>query len=138
MAVELSNAEWKVMNVVWRHESVTVRDVYEFLEPETGWAYSTCKTILSRLVDKGALGVTKSGQTSRFSSRIERDTARRSALQGLMERAFDGGVSPLMQFLLADQSMTESDRTALREMLDAEEQRTKKQRRGRTKGRGGA
>ena len=51
--VQLSDAEWKVMHAVWAlRGAVTVRQVHEHLDAETGWAYSTVKTLMERLVEK--------------------------------------------------------------------------------------
>ena len=117
MASELSNAEWKIMDVVWRRDETTVRDVFEYLEPETGWAYTTCKTMLARLVEKNVLAVRREGKTSVFRPLLQRGDARRSALDGLIERAFGGGLSPFMHFLVNESSMSAADHEALKKLL---------------------
>ena len=55
----LSEAEWRVMNVVWAQAPVSTRDVLERVEDETKWAYTTVKTVLDRLVTKNARGLAK-------------------------------------------------------------------------------
>ncbi len=120
--MRLSDAEWKVMNVVWEHHPAAVRDVLEALESDTSWAYSTVKTMLARLVDKGALSVRKRGNTSLFDPLVSRHEARRSALMTLAERAFGGGFGSLVQHLLADEHLSPKERDELRTMLSEDQQ----------------
>ncbi len=51
----LTAAEWKVMKIVWRRKSCSSRDVYEEARMEHGWAPTTTKTLLRRLVEKSHL-----------------------------------------------------------------------------------
>src|ERR1700712_4196809 len=57
----LTVAEWKVMKIVWRLKSCAARDVYEEVGRVHGWAPTTTKTVLRRLVDKGHLTATPVG-----------------------------------------------------------------------------
>ncbi|MCG8457471.1 MAG: BlaI/MecI/CopY family transcriptional regulator [Holophagales bacterium] len=116
--MQLSDAEWKVMDAVWKRHPATVRDVLETVETETGWAYSTVKTFLGRLVDKGALGVEKRGNSSVFRPLISRRQARRSALRSLVEKAFGGAFAPLVHQLVDEEPLSEGDRAELRRLLD--------------------
>ena len=59
--MKISDAEWRVMRVVWQHREVTAADVIEQLVPETGWNHRTVRTLLGRLVDKGALVAEEEG-----------------------------------------------------------------------------
>ena len=52
--MRLNDSEWKVMQALWGRHPATARDVLEQVERETAWAYTTVKTLLARLVEKGA------------------------------------------------------------------------------------
>ncbi|MEM7352745.1 MAG: BlaI/MecI/CopY family transcriptional regulator [Acidobacteriota bacterium] len=119
--MRLSDAEWQVMTVVWDDAPASVRDVLEALEKDTGWAYSTVKTMLARLVEKGALSVRKRGNVSLFEPLVTRHEARRSALKTLTERAFGGAFGSLVQHLLDDEKLSVADRAELRRMLEADD-----------------
>lgn len=121
--MKLSDAEWTVINVVWERSPATARDVLERTEAETGWAYTTVKTLLSRLVEKGALRVRKRANTSLYEPLISRQDARRSALRALLDRAFDGTFGGLLQHLIADEKLSGKDRERLRSMLQEEGER---------------
>src|SRR4051812_43864243 len=101
--MQLSDAEWKVMNAVWEKQTASARDVLECLEDETGWAYTTVKTMLARLVEKGALKVRLRANTSLYEPILTRRQARRSAVRALATRAFDGAFGPLLHFLVSEQ-----------------------------------
>ena len=115
--MKLSDTEWTVMNEVWRRSPVSARDVLEAVEGDTEWAYTTVKTILSRLVDKGALHVRKRANTSLFQPRISREKARRSAVKSLLEKAFDGTFGSLVQHMMTEERLSARDRKKLAAML---------------------
>jgi BlaI family penicillinase repressor len=116
--MKLSETEWRVMNEVWRRGRATARDVHDDVAAETGWAYTTVKTILARLAEKGVLSVEKRGNASRYEPTITRDEARRSAVHGLLDRAFEGAFGPLFNHLLREEKLSKKDRAELRRMLD--------------------
>lgn len=52
---DLSKAEYDVMRALWRFRQASVREVHDRLEADTGWAYTTTKTVMDRMVAKGLL-----------------------------------------------------------------------------------
>ena len=61
MDINISEAEWEVMRVVWSNGHTTSKFVIDTLGEEKSWTPSTIKTLLSRLVEKGFLETTKQG-----------------------------------------------------------------------------
>ena len=116
--MKLSDGEWTVMNAVWEESPVTARQVLERVHDETGWAYTTVKTILARLQEKGALSEEKRGNASSYRPLVTRKRARRAALRSLVDRAFDGTFGSLLQHMVADERLSKRDRQRLAEMLD--------------------
>jgi len=115
--VHLSDAEWKVMSVVWDHNAVGAREVLDALEPDTGWAYTTVKTMLARLTEKGALSEHKEGNRSVYQPRLSREDARRSAVRSLLDKAFDGAFGSLFHYLVDDGKLSKRDRAQLEAVL---------------------
>jgi BlaI family penicillinase repressor len=62
--MKLSEAEWQIMNALWKRSPATARDLIEYLPKDTNWAYTTIKTMLSRLLSKHAVSERKRGNTS--------------------------------------------------------------------------
>jgi len=115
--MRLSDTEWTVMKIVWHRSPASARDVLDGVAAETGWAYTTVKTILNRLVEKGALQESKRAHTSFYEPCITQEQARRSALRSLLERAFDGTLGSLLQHLVAEEKLSKKDRARLAAML---------------------
>jgi predicted transcriptional regulator len=115
--MRLSDSEWLVMNAVWDRGEATARQVLDAVVEQTGWAYTTVRTVLSRLTAKKALRERQQGNASVYAPRIDRAEARRSALRSLVERAFAGSAESFVQHLVAEEPLTAADRRRLRELL---------------------
>jgi predicted transcriptional regulator len=119
--LKLTEAEWTVMQAVWRQAPASARDVLDQVGDETGWAYSTVKTLLGRLVEKGVLLEHRRANQALYEPRVSRGEARHSALRGLIERAFGGSLSALVQHMASEERLSRKDRERLAKLLaDAE------------------
>ena len=118
--MQLSEAEWRIMNAVWAHHPTTARAVLEAVVGETGWAYTTVKTMMNRLVEKGVLREKKAKGTSQYEPKLTRQKARAAALRAVVDRAFGGSVAPMMSFLVEDEKLSKKERDELRRMLGNE------------------
>jgi predicted transcriptional regulator len=116
--MQLTEAEWKVMTAVWEGHPATARLVLERLEPGTGWAYTTVKTMLARLARKGTLRAVREGKAVAYRPTLTREEARRSALRALAERAFDGALAPMLHFLAKSERLGAKERAELIRMLE--------------------
>ena len=119
--MRLSESEWQVMNALWEGHPATTREVCERLPEDVIWAYTTVKTMLTRLAAKGAVGEEKKGNTSHYVPLVSRDKARRTALSRLVDMAFGGAVAPMLNFLAEDKELSESQRRELIEILEKED-----------------
>ena len=119
--MRLTDAEWTLMNALWEQSPATAREIGERLPEEVSWAYTTIKTMLSRLVVKGAIEERKRGNTSLYVPVVTREKARRSALRSLVERAFGGAVEPLVHHLVEERTLSRRDRDELIRILREEE-----------------
>jgi BlaI family penicillinase repressor len=115
--MRLSDAEWTVMQAVWNRAPASARDVLDEVGEETGWAYTTVKTLLARLVEKGALSEGRQANVNIYEPRITRNEARGSALRSLLDRAFDGTFGSLFQHLIKEERLSARDVKALERML---------------------
>jgi len=115
--MRLTDAEWQLMNCLWEKHPATARGIAGRLPPTVKWAYTTIRTLLARLVEKGAVREYKEGNTSLYEPILTRENARRSALMTLVNQAFDGAYGPLMHFLVNDPNLTPQQRQALEEAL---------------------
>jgi BlaI family penicillinase repressor len=116
--MKLTEAEWLIMNALWEGYPAKARDIAERLPADVNWAYTTIKTMLSRLVGKKAVSERKQGNTSVYEPILTRQKAQRSALRTVANQAFDGAFGPLMHFLLEDEKLTAKQREELIKTLE--------------------
>ena len=121
--MKLTEAEWQIMKALWAEWPATGRQVADRLGDDVNWAYTTIKTMLTRLADKNAVKETKNGNVSIYEPIITRQHAQRKALKSLVNQAFDGAFGPLMHFLLEDKTLSNDDREQLKCMIEAGEQK---------------
>jgi BlaI family penicillinase repressor len=121
MPVELTEGEWEIMKVVWEKEPCAAGDVQDELARSRDWAYSTVKTLMDRMVDKGLLKIEKVRNLQLFRACIDRVEARRGEFRKMLKRAFDGALTPMMQFLLEHEDLSKQEASELRKLIDRSE-----------------
>jgi predicted transcriptional regulator len=114
---ELTEAEWAIMKAVWQNEPCPAGTVQEFLAEEKDWAYSTVKTTMDRMVEKGLLKIKKIRNLQLFSAAINETQARKGEFRKMLERAFDGARGPMMQFVVEHEKLSKHDLQQLRQLI---------------------
>ncbi len=115
--VGLTEAEWEIMKVVWEKQPCAAGTVQETLAESKDWAYSTVKTTMDRMVEKGFLKVEKIRNLQLFRSCISQVDAKRGEFRKMLKRAFDGALTPMMQFLIEHEGLSKSEAEQLRELI---------------------
>jgi BlaI family penicillinase repressor len=113
----LTEAEWAIIDVVWREQPCAAGTVQEALEGSHGWAYSTVKTTMDRMVAKGLLATHAIRNLNLYTSQVSRDEARRSELKQCLRRAFDGALTPMIQFLIEQEELSDAELQELRNLI---------------------
>jgi BlaI family penicillinase repressor len=106
--MKLTEAEWQIMNALWQEWPATTRQIADKLPNDVNWAYTTIKTMLTRLTDKHVVTESKKGSVGVYTPVLSREDARRSALKSLANQAFDGSAKSLVMHLL-EQDDPDSD-----------------------------
>jgi BlaI family penicillinase repressor len=114
----LTGAEWAILKVVWEHEPCAAGTVQEELVATRNWAYSTVKTTMDRMVAKGLLATKAIRNLTLFSARVTRAEAQRGELKRLIQRAFDGALTPLIHFLVEEEDLTADEIAELRKLIN--------------------
>ncbi len=118
----LSEAEWIVMKPFWERDALAARDLYAALPPGHGWSYKTVKTMLARLVKKGALEYTQVGNSYLYRARFSRETMLSPAVKSFAARVLDGALRPFLVNFLEGRRLSPEDISVLREIVDDQEQ----------------
>jgi len=113
----LTEAELRLMQVLWDRDPATVGEVSKALPRRLNLAYNTVLTTLRILEQKGYLKRTKRGRAHVYAPAVDRHSARRSALKHIISRFFDGSPELLMQNLLEDDHLNPDELAHLRQLL---------------------
>ena len=114
---ELTAGEWAIIQAVWDNEPCAAPTIQESLEEKIGWSYSTVKTMMDRMVGKGLLRTQRMRNLILYSSSITKKEAQSGEIMRAMKRAFDGALTPIMQFMLDSKSLTQDELGQLETMI---------------------
>lgn len=117
MAERISDAEHAVMEVLWDEAPLTANSVAERLETSQSWSLPTVKTLLSRLLAKGALEASADGRRFLYSPSIERSDYVSGESRRLVDRLFGGRLSPLVAHLAEQEALTAQDISEIEALL---------------------
>ena len=115
--MKISGAELEVMNVLWRRPGLGASDVFEALENRKDWNIRTVKTLLARLVEKGALATEQQGRRYLYSPIVAQREYKAHAARQFVDRVFSGRAAPLVAHLAESEGLTDEDIAELEELL---------------------
>ena len=121
---KLSDGEWLVMKPFWQRGPMAARDLFAALPTDHGWSYRTVKTMLGRLVKKGALTYEQVGNSYLYQPAWGREEFAQAETSSFVHRIFDGALHPfLLQF--TETASAEAIRRARLELERLERQNRK-------------
>lgn len=113
----ISDAEHAVMEVLWHRSPQTAAEVCDDICARRGWSQPTVKTLLSRLVAKGALATEPDGRRFLYSPLIERAAYVGTESRRLMDRLFGGRAAPLFAHLAQAEALSAQDIAEIERLL---------------------
>jgi BlaI family transcriptional regulator, penicillinase repressor len=116
--MQISEAESAVMDVLWRSHPLSAEDVVAALADSRQWQEATIKTLLNRLLNKGAVEAQKDGRRYLYSPLLQREEWMLEESQGLLERLFGGRVAPLVAHFSQHRKLSRKDVAELRQLLE--------------------
>ena len=122
---ELTEGEWSIVKAVWENEPCAAPTVQEVLEKEKGWSYSTVKTMMDRMTEKGLLKQERIRNLILYRSAVTRQEAQRGEIMRAVKRAFDGALTPMMQFLVDSGSLSAKQLGELEAMIKSKKSKGK-------------
>ena len=107
--VALSEAEWKVMEELWKEAPATGRELTERLEKRCGWNRSTTLTLLRRMEAKGAVSASQTGGVKSFSPLLRQEEAALKETQSFLSRVYHGSLSMMVSTLSQKQALSRKE-----------------------------
>ena len=115
---KLSESEWVIMKVFWDKGSMALGDVVKELKGDYSWAYTTVKTLLRRMAEKGWLNTRMVGGSFLYSPAVDRSKAVRQALKEFSGRVLDGMLSPVVTYFAEEENLSDEDLKELKLLLE--------------------
>jgi BlaI family penicillinase repressor len=116
--MNISDAEWQVMQIVWKRRTATAAEIIAELCPESGWSHRTVRTLLARLVEKGALAATAEGKRYIYRATVSRSRCIREEGRSFLKRVFGGNAGELLVHFVRDADITPEQIDELKRQLD--------------------
>lgn len=117
--IAISDAESRVMEVLWRQSPQSAEEIVSTLQRDTAWHEKTIKTLLNRLLGKRAVSAQKDGRRYLYAPRLRREDWQRQESRSLLDRVFGGRVAPLLAHFSQHEKLSAKEIAELRKLIDA-------------------
>jgi BlaI family penicillinase repressor len=125
-ATPISDSEWDVMEPIWEAGPCTAADVIKRLRATHDWNHSTIRTLLARLVEKGALEYKVDGPRYIYKVAVSRRQCVRQKSRSFLEKAFGGDVGALLAHFVTEAPLSQAQIEHLHKLLAAKKKRKEK------------
>ena len=125
-SITLSDGEWKLMKLLWEKSPLTIAQMVEALEEDTGWSKTTVFVMLKRLIAKGAVTVDDSGRSQLYCPKIERSQVSEEATVSFIGKIWDGSVSMMVSALADHHRLSEEEIARLKQFIEEQEKLQKR------------
>ena len=116
--LQITEAEWEVMLSVWEAADQTAGEIIARTETLRDRSHRTIRTLLARLVEKGAVNVRVDGSRHLYSATVTRNECVRSAARSFSERFFSGNLQSLLMHFVENESLSSEELAELKQSLD--------------------
>jgi len=116
--LSISDSEWEVMKVLWEQPNMTLRQIDNYLHHKK-WSYTTVRTLVTRLVEKGAIGADKSMISNfKYYPIVSESDCKNKEVKSLLERVFDGSAKMMVSSLTKDSNLTKKEQQELMDLIE--------------------
>jgi len=113
----ISEAEHQVMKIIWKDNPIMASDIINVLTKTTDWKPKTIKTLINRLLKKGAIGFEKSGREYNYYPLIEEADFVKTESRMFVKRLFGGSMKPMLVSMVENEDLTLEDIDELRKYI---------------------
>ncbi|MBS0335209.1 MAG: BlaI/MecI/CopY family transcriptional regulator [Proteobacteria bacterium] len=116
--MKISTAESVVMGALWERSPLTAEEIAGEVAAGQGWTEATVKTLINRLLNKGAIAAERDGRKYRYRPVLAREAYVEAESQGLLDRLFDGRLAPLVSHFSETRKLTAEDVAELKKLIE--------------------
>jgi BlaI family penicillinase repressor len=117
---KIAESEWRIMKILWKESPLTASEIIHRLKETVQWNPKTAKTLLNRLVTKGALSFDKEGRTYHYYPSVSESECARVENRSFLNRVYDGALQPMLAAFIEDQKLSPVQIEELKQILDKE------------------
>jgi len=114
---KISDAEFEVMKIVWSRSPLTSQEVIDALKDGQDWMPATIKTLINRLLKKGALAYEKVGKNYLYRPALSKEECVRAESSTFLDKVFDGALGPLLLHFAKRSDLSEKELEKLKRIL---------------------
>lgn len=114
---QISEAEFEVMKVIWKHAPISTNEITERLTKTTTWSPKTIQTLIKRLVTKGALSYEKQSRMFVYTPLIQEKEYLGQESHSFLARYYDGDVTAMFSAFIEDDKLSKTEIETLRTLL---------------------
>lgn len=121
--VKLSEAEWYIMNVLWENQklekdALELKQITKELKEQTGWSSGTVRTMLLRLIDKGAVSVDQTTGVYKYSTLIDKKRCVQEEASSFLERIYQGSISQFVACFAKEGKISKEEREEILQLIN--------------------
>jgi len=121
--ISISEAESRVMEPLWHESPLASEQIVAAVQADSDWHEKTIRTLLNRLLGKGAVSAEKDGRRYLYTPVLSREQWQSQESRHLLDRVFGGRVAPLLAHFSRHEKLSARDVDELRKLLDAIERK---------------
>ena len=114
----LSENEWYIMQVLWKKSPSTLREICDALKESKGWTVYAISSFLKRMLEKGAIGVDKSGKVISYSALWSQEDMILEETQSILDRVYRGDLLLMVSNAVKEQKLSKQEIDELKAILD--------------------
>ena len=125
MAIQFSEAELKIMQVLWERSPQTMPQIAQALHSETAWSKNTVITLLKRMIAKGTVCVDEAVYPKAYAPLVGREAVARQETKSLLKRMFKGSATMLMSNMVEEGNVTDAELDEIIRLLQKKKEERK-------------
>lgn len=114
---QISEAEFEVMKIVWKHAPINTNEITDRLTKTTKWSPKTIQTLIKRLVTKGALSYEKESRVFVYTPLIDEKEYIGQESHSFLKRYYDGDITAMLSAYIEDDKLSAAEIDTLRSLL---------------------
>ncbi|MEG0295734.1 MAG: BlaI/MecI/CopY family transcriptional regulator [Clostridium sp.] len=119
MLPKISDAEWEVMKIIWNNPKITSSEIISLLNDKSQWKSATIKSLINRLLKKGAISFEKKSKEYYYYPLVSEDECIKEESESFLNRVFNGSINSMLVNFVKSESLSNDEIEELKQILDS-------------------